>query len=90
MIRTAVRLLLVCTIALTPAAARAQQEATLSGAVIDSSGGVMPGVTITALHESSGTAMSLCSIAVDFHVAEAVDGRQVVAGKIAKNMFLKN
>ena len=34
-------------------------------------------------------AMSLCSIAVDFHVAEAVDGRQVVAGKIAKSMFLK-
>src|SRR5688572_24301428 len=54
MIRTAVRLLLVCTIALTPVAAQAQQEATLSGAVIDSSGGVMPGVTITALHESSG------------------------------------
>ena len=35
-------------------------------------------------------AMSLCSIAVDFHVAEAVDGRQVVAGKIAKSLFLKN
>ena len=54
MIRTVVRLLLVCSIALAPATARAQQEATLSGAVIDSSGGVMPGVTITALHESSG------------------------------------
>ncbi len=34
-------------------------------------------------------ALSLCSIAVDFHVAEAVDGRQVVAGKIPKNLFLK-
>ena len=34
-------------------------------------------------------ALSLCSVAVDFHVAEAVDGRQVVAGKIAKSMFLK-
>jgi acetamidase/formamidase len=33
-------------------------------------------------------AMSLCSIAVDFHVAEAVDGRQVVAGKIPKAVFL--
>src|SRR5687767_9374276 len=54
MTRTAVRLLLVYAIALLPTAARAQQEATLSGAVIDSSGGVMPGVTITALHESSG------------------------------------
>jgi acetamidase/formamidase len=34
-------------------------------------------------------ALSLCSIAVDFHVAEAVDGHQVVAGKIAKSIFLK-
>jgi acetamidase/formamidase len=34
-------------------------------------------------------ALSLCSVGVDFHVAEAVDGRQVVAGKIAKAMFLK-
>jgi acetamidase/formamidase len=33
-------------------------------------------------------AMSLCSIGVDFHVAEAVDGRQVVAGKIAKAFFV--
>ena len=33
-------------------------------------------------------AMSLSSIAVDFHVAEAVDGRQVVAGKIPKAVFL--
>jgi len=33
-------------------------------------------------------AMSLCSIAVDCHVAEAVDGRQVVAGKIPKAIFL--
>jgi acetamidase/formamidase len=34
-------------------------------------------------------ALSLCSLAVDFHVAEAVDGRQVVAGKIPKALFLK-
>lgn len=33
-------------------------------------------------------ALSLCSIAVDFHVAEAVDGRQVVAGKIPKRVFV--
>ena len=33
-------------------------------------------------------ALSLCSIAVDFHVAEAVDGRQVVAGKIPKSAFV--
>ena len=33
-------------------------------------------------------ALSLSSIAVNFHVAEAVDGRQVVAGKIPKSIFL--
>ena len=30
------------------------QEATLSGAVTDATGGVLPGVTITAMHEASG------------------------------------
>ena len=39
---------------------------------------------------SPAQALSLCSIGVDFHVAEAVDGRQVVAGKIAKAMFVRN
>jgi hypothetical protein len=37
-----------------PAAALAQQEAALSGALVDGTGGVLPGVTITALHEASG------------------------------------
>jgi acetamidase/formamidase len=32
-------------------------------------------------------AFSLCSLVVDFHVAEAVDGRQVVVGKIPKHVF---
>jgi hypothetical protein len=30
------------------------QEATMSGTVMDSTGGVLPGVTITAVHEASG------------------------------------
>jgi hypothetical protein len=30
------------------------QEATMSGTVVDATGGVLPGVTITALHEASG------------------------------------
>jgi len=34
-------------------------------------------------------ALSLSSIAVDFHVAEAVDLTQVVAGKIPKNIFIR-
>jgi acetamidase/formamidase len=38
---------------------------------------------------SPAKALSLCSLAVDFHVAEAVDGRQVIAGKIPKALFLR-
>ena len=33
-------------------------------------------------------ALSLASLAVDFHVAEAVDFTQVVVGKIPKELFL--
>ena len=35
-------------------------------------------------------ALSLASIAVDFHVAEAVDLTQVVSGWIPKSLFLAN
>ena len=34
-------------------------------------------------------AFSLASIGVDFHIAEAVDDTQVVAGKIAKSLFTR-
>jgi hypothetical protein len=30
------------------------QEATLTGTITDSTGGVLPGVTVTAVHEASG------------------------------------
>jgi hypothetical protein len=40
-------------VCLLPAAGFAQ-EATLAGAVTDSTGGVLPGVTVTAIHEASG------------------------------------
>jgi len=46
--------IVLCALALTPRALLAQQEAALSGALTDSSGGVLPGVTITALHQASG------------------------------------
>ena len=36
-----------------PALAHAQ-EATLSGTITDSTGGVLPGVTVTAVHEATG------------------------------------
>ena len=37
-----------------PAAAWAQ-EAIITGKIVDSTGGVLPGVTVTALHEATGT-----------------------------------
>jgi carboxypeptidase family protein/TonB-dependent receptor-like protein len=46
-------LLVVCAILILPATGFAQ-EATLTGTVVDSTGGVLPGVTITAVHEASG------------------------------------
>ena len=35
-----------------------------------------------------GKAFSLCSLAIDFHLAEVVDGTQVVVGKIPKSLFI--
>ena len=43
----------VCAILALPAAAYAQ-EASLTGTVTDSTGGVLPGVTVRALHEATG------------------------------------
>jgi len=52
-LRCFTRLLLLCAIAIAPSGAWAQ-EATLSGSVTDTTGGVLPGVTITAVHPASG------------------------------------
>jgi hypothetical protein len=46
--------LVVGVLALLPAAAHAQ-ESTLTGTVRDNTGGVLPGVTVTATHEAAGT-----------------------------------
>src|SRR5215510_6370744 len=51
--RSAPRLLLIALVLIQPALAFAQ-EAVLSGTITDSTGGVLPGVTITALHEATG------------------------------------
>ena len=47
------RIAFVAMLPLLPATGYAQ-EATLAGAVMDSTGGVLPGVTVTAIHEASG------------------------------------
>ena len=47
------RLLLIAVLLIVPATSYAQ-DATLSGTVKDTSGGVLPGVTVTALHEATG------------------------------------
>jgi hypothetical protein len=46
-------LFVLCAVLWLPAGAHAQ-EATISGTITDSSGAVLPGVTITALHEATG------------------------------------
>ena len=43
---------------------------------------------VTEKSLTAANALSLASIGVDFHVAEAVDGRQVIVGKIPKSLFL--
>ena len=54
--RMVARLIAVCTILALPVMAHAQEEAVVSGRVTDSSGGVLPGVTVRAVHEVTGNA----------------------------------
>ena len=42
---------------------------------------------VTEKKLTASKALSLASLAVDFHIAEAVDGTQVVVGKIPKSIF---
>jgi hypothetical protein len=54
--RMVARLVVLCTILAMPVMAHAQEEAVVSGRVTDSSGGVMPGVTVRAVHQATGNA----------------------------------
>ena len=53
-VRSAIRAVIVGAALLSVPAAGYAQEATMSGTMTDSSGGVLPGVAITAVHEASG------------------------------------
>ena len=45
----------ICTVLLAvPVLVHGQEEAAVSGTVTDSTGGVLPGVTVTAVHEATG------------------------------------
>jgi hypothetical protein len=48
--------IVVCSILALPVMAHAQEEAVVSGRVTDSSGGVLPGVTVRAVNEATGNA----------------------------------
>src|SRR5262245_36907261 len=53
-VRLTLGLAVVGAIALANAPGASAQEATMSGTVTDSTGGVLPGATVTAVHEASG------------------------------------
>jgi hypothetical protein len=62
-----------------PISARAQTEAVITGVVADSSGGVLPGVTVTATHEASGnTFMGVTDERGVFRIQARVGAYQVV------------
>src|SRR6059036_2460953 len=50
------RFVFASTILTLPMTALAQEEAVVSGKITDSSGGVLPGVTVRAVHEATGNA----------------------------------
>ena len=73
------RLLVLAAIAGSPAVIFAQ-EAVLSGTVTDTTGGVLPGVTITAVHEATGNTFETVSSANGaFRLAVRVGGYRVTA-----------
>src|SRR5437762_2135796 len=49
-----VRLIILASVILTLPTTAHAQEAVINGTVTDSTGGVLPGVTVTALHQASG------------------------------------
>lgn len=72
-------LLLLLGITVLPSLALAQ-EATMTGTVTDTTGGVLPGVTVTALHEASGnTFLAVTDDRGAFRLPVRVGGYQVTA-----------
>ena len=73
------RLVLAGVILMLPGVSHAQ-EATISGAVTDATGGVLPGVTITAVHEATGNRfVAVTDERGIFRIPARVGGYQLVA-----------
>jgi len=72
--------LVVCTLLAMPALAVAQEEAVLTGTVSDTTGGVLPGVTVTAVHAATGNRfVAITDERGIFRLPVRVGGFQVVA-----------
>jgi len=76
MSRVSWRVLLTATILLMPIAAYAQ-EAVMTGTVSDSTGGVLPGVTVTALLEATGNTFVAVTEVDSSSLGGNIDPRQV-------------
>ena len=80
MIVAVVRRLLVVGVVLALPAAGYAQETVINGTVTDATGGVIPGVTVTALHEASGnTFLSVTNERGEFRIAARVGTFRITA-----------
>ena len=63
-----------------PTSAHAQQEAVVSGRITDSSGGVLPGVTVRAVHEATGNTFQAVTDGLGaYRLSVRVGGVRVIA-----------
>jgi carboxypeptidase family protein/TonB-dependent receptor-like protein len=75
-----VGLIVASTILLLPIKTYAQEQAVVSGRITDSSGGVLPGVTIRAVHEATGNAFQTVTDGLGtYRMAVRVGGVRVTA-----------
>jgi carboxypeptidase family protein/TonB-dependent receptor-like protein len=75
-----VGLIVACTTLVLPITTYAQEEAAVSGRITDSSGGVLPGVTVRAVHEATGNAFQAVTDGLGtYRMSVRVGGIQVTA-----------
>ena len=78
--RVITRVLMLCALFILPRSGFAQ-EAVLTGTITDSSGGVLPGVTITAVHTASGNNFVAVCAGNNQNVALRSDGSLISWGR---------